>query len=107
MNSRAMLDRGAEEAHKNKYDAIGMELRLSIALRYLAGGSYLDICFLHGVGISSFHAIVNNAVELLDKVLDNLKGPQPSRDPRGRGDVQRHCSRLPGSRRPRTAAARR
>lgn len=42
------------------------ELQLSMLLRHLAGGSYLDIADLHGVSTGSFHSMINDT---MDKIL--------------------------------------
>jgi len=48
---------------------IEYELRLSMALRYLAGGSYLDIMYLHGVGKSAFYKHLWPTLGAIDKAL--------------------------------------
>ena len=49
-----VLRRQQQSARTSTGGFIGHELRVSLALRYLAGGSYLDIMYLHGVGRTSF-----------------------------------------------------
>ena len=46
-----------------------MELRLSMTIRYLAGGSVYDICDLHGVAISTFRKVVKTVVALINAEL--------------------------------------
>ena len=57
---------------------IEYDLRLSIALRYLAGGSYLDLMYLHGVGKSSvFHLLYDDVPEdLVPNRTDLAAGPR-------------------------------
>ena len=42
-------------------------LRVAMTLRYLAGGSYLDLCYIFGVRKSTFYSLVWQTLELLDK----------------------------------------
>lgn len=46
----------AARARKTTGGFVPYSLRLSMAMRYLAGGSALDIMYLHGVGRSTFYA---------------------------------------------------
>lgn len=47
-----------EKARQDLHGAVQPELLLSMTLRFLAGGSYLDIYQMHGVGASTmYHAI--------------------------------------------------
>ena len=64
-------------APKKTGGMISVELRLSLTLRMLAGGSYLDIIDVHGISESSFWAIFHQVVHLLSgtKVLDNILFP--------------------------------
>ena len=48
---------------------VGHELRVSMALRYLAGGSYLDIMYLHGVGRTCFYRYLWPTLDAIDKAL--------------------------------------
>ena len=50
----SVLHRQQQSARISSGSFIGYELRVSCALRYLAGGSYLDIMYLHGVGKAWF-----------------------------------------------------
>jgi hypothetical protein len=43
--------------------------KLSMTLRYLAGGSYLDICVSHGVAVSSFIADCDELMRIIDKAF--------------------------------------
>lgn len=64
-------------APKKTGGMISVELRLSLTLRMLAGGSYLDIIDVHSISESSFWAIFHQVVHLLSgtKVLDNILFP--------------------------------
>ena len=47
--------------------------RLAVSLRWLAGGSYLDLCFAWGVAASTFYhanGVLWPTLEALDKALD-------------------------------------
>jgi len=61
---RAAATRGGHGKTFIEYD-----LRLSIALRYLAGGSYLDLMYLHGVGKSSVFHLLWDTLERVDAAL--------------------------------------
>ena len=61
---RAAATRGVHGKTFIEYD-----LRLSIALRYLAGGSYLDLMYLHGVGKSSVFHLLWDTLERVDAAL--------------------------------------
>jgi hypothetical protein len=53
-----LTGKAAKKARKDTHGPVPPELLLSMALRFLAGGSYLDIYQMHGVGQSTmFHAI--------------------------------------------------
>jgi len=49
-----MLSRNEVKAMNSSGEPISVCTRLVVALRWLAGGSYLDICFAWGLGISTF-----------------------------------------------------
>ena len=61
---RAAATRGGHGKTFIEYD-----LRLSIALRYLAGGSYLDLMYLHGVGKSSVFHLLWDTLQRVDAAL--------------------------------------
>jgi hypothetical protein len=49
---------------------VPVESRLSMALRYLADGSYLDISIAHHVSISTFYYVVDETLTDLDQSLN-------------------------------------
>lgn len=49
---------------------ISVELRLAGTLRYLAGGSYLDVFHLLGVGISSYYQFIIQVVEAINRAAE-------------------------------------
>ena len=49
---------------------IAAELRLAICLRYLAGGSYLDIAFLFGVALRSVYRVTWEVIDAINKNFD-------------------------------------
>ena len=61
---RAAATRGGHGKTFIEYD-----LRLSIAMRYLAGGSYLDLMYLHGVGKSSVFHLLWDTLQRVDAAL--------------------------------------
>jgi hypothetical protein len=53
---------------------LSAELRLSMTLRYLAGGSYMDIALIHGVSFNGVHKIFDRTLNDLNELpeLDNM-----------------------------------
>jgi len=51
---------------------IPVVLKLAVTLRFLAGGSYLDIASDHGMSAGSFYAAVWETLEAIDQTLDNM-----------------------------------
>jgi len=62
---RSRLERHSKHASTLRGGAVVAEMKLGIALRYLSGGSYLDIAMTHGVCPTSVNRIV-------DQVLDAM-----------------------------------
>ena len=55
---RRITSKAPKKARRDTHGPVPAELLLSMALRFLAGGSYLDIYQMHGVGKSTlYHAI--------------------------------------------------
>jgi len=54
-------------------------MRLSITLRWLGGGSYLDIAVGHQVSISSVYSHIDNTIQAMDEVFQ-LRFPYHDRD---------------------------
>ena len=50
-----MWQRDETKAHNSSGSSIPVKTRLAVSLRWLAGGSYLDICFAWGIGHSTFY----------------------------------------------------
>lgn len=44
------------QAKNSSGEPIALKTRLAVSLRWLAGGSYLDLCFAWGLGVSTFYA---------------------------------------------------
>jgi hypothetical protein len=44
------------KAKHSSGEPIAWKTRLAVTLRWLAGGSYLDLCFAWGLGVSTFYA---------------------------------------------------
>jgi hypothetical protein len=57
-----------------------------MTLRWLAGGSYVDISIIHGVAISTFYAVVNATVKFLDR-LEPLKLKFPIKEEKKLWDI--------------------
>eukprot|EP00903_Cladosiphon_okamuranus_P019433 g17868.t1 len=51
---------------RSKYGAISVEIRLAVALRVLAGGSYLDIGLLFGVAFQSVYQILWEVIDAIN-----------------------------------------
>ena len=60
------------ESDSKYHHTVSTELQLSVTLRMLAGGSYMDIRRLHGLGRSSVYAYFERVVLALDHVLPRL-----------------------------------
>ena len=70
---RPELERNEAQGARSSFDGVVLpELRLSMTLRWLAGGSYIDISIIHGVAASTFYEVVKDTVRTLDncKALD-------------------------------------
>ena len=52
---------------------IEYEIRLAITLRYLAGGSYLDLIYLYGVSATFFYFAVWDTLKRLNRILPALE----------------------------------
>jgi hypothetical protein len=69
------LPGGSELSRKRQKAAggnpISAEIQLSMTLRYLAGGSYLDICRLHRVPNGSFRMVIKRTVRAIVTVLND------------------------------------
>jgi hypothetical protein len=53
---------------------LSAELRLSMTLRFLAGGSYMDIAIIHGCDFDTVYPVVERTLHALDQLplLDNM-----------------------------------
>jgi hypothetical protein len=80
---RALADRirnrlpgGTELSRKRQKTAggatISAEIQLSIALRFLAGGSYIDICRVHQVPFGSFRMITKRVIAAINTEMSGL-----------------------------------
>lgn len=52
---------------------IGCRIKLASTLRFLAGGSYIDICFEFGIAPGSFYldsSVLWGTIEALDSILN-------------------------------------
>jgi hypothetical protein len=61
------------QAQRSSGDLLCMKTRLACALRWMAGGSYLDICFEFGVGQGSFYAdsgVLWGNLEAIDRLFE-------------------------------------
>jgi len=64
---RADLERDDAQAQRSTHGgAVSPEQRLSITLRYLAGGAYQDISIMHGIVHSTFYDVVKTTLRSLD-----------------------------------------
>jgi hypothetical protein len=69
----ADITRNKEMARRSSGSEVCSKTRLAIVLRFLAGGSYLDIAALYGISQSNFfnskHGVLWTTLEALDKHL--------------------------------------
>ena len=64
---RPELKRNVAQGARSTFDGVvSPELRLSMTLRWLAGGSYIDIAIIHGVAVSTFYDVVKDTLQKLD-----------------------------------------
>jgi hypothetical protein len=63
------------QAARSSGSPVYIELRLAAALRFLAGGSYLDIAFAFCISIKSIMTYIWIVLEAINEVLDNIKFP--------------------------------
>lgn len=66
------IERDAIKARNSSRAEIGPRTRLAVTLRWLAGGSHIDLCFAFGVSKATFYGkqgILWPTIEALDKVL--------------------------------------
>ena len=57
-------------------DSVSVEVSLSVTLRYLAGGSYLDICDIHHITEPTFFRVKSRTLVALDFALkDEIRFP--------------------------------
>ncbi len=62
----------AQKAVNSSGTPIHLKTRLAVTLRWLAGGSYVDLCFAFGIGVSSFYSdrgVIWPTIEALDEVF--------------------------------------
>jgi len=71
---RPALEKNETQAQRSSSSRIEPETRLAATLRYLAGGSYLDICFTHGIAIPSFYDCVWQVMGEINRV-ETIKFP--------------------------------
>ena len=61
---------------KARSDSVSVEVSLSVTLRYLAGGSYLDICDIHHITEPTFFRVKSRTLVALDFALqDEIRFP--------------------------------
>ena len=63
------LRKRRKRGRKSSGGFVEFDLRLSMALRYLAGGSYLDIMYLHGVSRSTCYKHIFGTLKAMDMAL--------------------------------------
>ena len=66
---RDTIDTADEEMASLRGGKIIPEIHLYATLRYLAGGSYLDICVFCGISVSSFYVIVWRTIHAVNKTI--------------------------------------
>lgn len=61
------------QATNSSGSRVSMRTALAVTLRWLAGGSYIDLCFTWGIATGSFYAdngVVWGTMELIDQVFE-------------------------------------
>jgi|TARA_B110000211_G_scaffold159696_1_gene180805 hypothetical protein len=58
----------AIRARASSGSPVTLECRLAATLRYLAGGSYIDICFVHGIAPRTFYTMLWSTMEAIETV---------------------------------------
>lgn len=58
-----------KDDRKARHGKICPASRLAVTLRFLAGGSYIDICFCHGISEVTFYRVVWETVDAIAAVL--------------------------------------
>lgn len=71
----ALHEPNVSQAERSSGTPICLELRLAVALRFLAGGSYLDISFAFDIDYKSVMKYVWEVLNAIDSVVDNIKFP--------------------------------
>ena len=64
-----MVERDAAKATNSSGSQISAKTRLAVTLRFLAGGSHIDLCFAWGIGYSTFYSdrgVVWPTIEAID-----------------------------------------
>ena len=67
-----IIQRNELKSIQSSGSSIPTDTRLAVTLRWLAGGSYLDLCFAWGVAVSTFFSdrgVLWPTIEALDDVL--------------------------------------
>ena len=67
-----IIKRDAKQAENSSGQPISVCTRLAVTLRWLAGGSYIDLCFAWGLSKTSFYSergVIWPTIEAIDKVL--------------------------------------
>jgi len=78
---RPTLERRSKHASSLRGGAVIAEIKLGVALRWLAGGSYLDIAMCHGVAPTSVNKIVDQVVDALIEQYGEQLAPEKFGDP--------------------------
>jgi hypothetical protein len=69
------LQRCEAQAHRSSGSAVSPTIKLATALRFLAGGVYLDLAFAFNVSYKHVTKYVWEAAEAIDRVLNNIQFP--------------------------------
>lgn len=69
-------------ALRSKNGAISVEIRLAVALRVLAGGSYMDAGVIYGIGFNTVYACLWNVIDGINrtKTVGQFRFPQKESD---------------------------
>jgi hypothetical protein len=70
--SPVMIERDLQKARNSSGTPIHPKTHLAVALRWLAGGSHIDLCFAWGIGYSTFYSdqgVLWPTIEAIDAVF--------------------------------------
>ena len=88
-----LLARNLRPALRSKNGAISVHIRLVVALRVLAGDSYMDVGLIYGVAFQSVYSILWDVVDAINKTptVGPFRLPQTEADCKKSADKWQVC----------------